>query len=194
MQFEEILARRRSVRSYQSKPVPRSIITRLLRAANSAPSGANASPWLYVVVEARLTKHAIRQASEEADRRWNATQSRAFKTWLASQRISYQKPFLEDAPVLIVAFSDERSPYAVESTWLSLAFLILAATEAGLGTLTYTPGDPAFLTTLLGVPTYYRPQAILPLGYPRDDEVSHARPKPAVRTSARLNHYQTPYG
>ena len=193
MELKEAISRRRSIRSYKSKPLERSTIIQLLESANQAPSGANASPWLYVVVDDDATKQALRRSAQEADGRWNAAQSPEFQAWLASQGITQDKPFLEEAPVLIVAFADVREPYAIESIWLSLAFLILAITAAGLGTLTYTPGEPDFLGPLLGVPGHYRPQAILPVGYPREEADPADRSKPSVDRTARHNHYRIIY-
>ncbi len=57
-------------------------------------------------------------------------------------------------------------PYWLESTWISIAYIILATEEEGLATLTYTPGQMKFLIPLLDLPEVYEPVVILPIGYP----------------------------
>jgi nitroreductase len=164
MELDEALARRRSIRKYKRTPIPEDAVLRVLNAAHAGPSGANASPWRYVVVASAEMKRAIRQASEKVDSTWDAGMPQWFQSWLASQGITSDKGFLEDAPYLLVVFSDQTLPYSVESTWVSIGYALLAATQEGLGTLTYTPGDPGFLRTLLNLPERFVPQAILPLG------------------------------
>jgi len=173
MELKETVFKRRSIRKYKTQPVPKDSVNRILEIAYQAPSGANASPWHYVIVDDSKLKSEIRKASEAVDASWNAQRPEWFKAWLSAQGISQQKKFLEDAPYLLVVFADTRMPYAVESTWISIGYAILAATQEGLGTLTYTPGDPSFLNKLLNMPHHYAPQAVLPLGYP--DEAPEPR-------------------
>lgn len=48
--FYETLGRRRSVRHFASDPLPPGLVETLVRAAGTAPSGANQRPWRFVVV------------------------------------------------------------------------------------------------------------------------------------------------
>ncbi len=177
MELDEALAKRRSIRKYRCTPIPEASVLRVLNAAHSAPSGANATPWRYVVVAGAELKRAIRQASEQVDRKWDASMPQWFRSWLGSQGITSDKGFLEDAPYLLVVFSDRTLPYSVESTWISIGYALLAATQEGLGTITYTPGAPGFLRTLLDLPESLVPQAILPLGLPDEAPDPARRPK-----------------
>lgn len=177
MELNEVLRRRRSIRKYKRDPVPEETVTRVLEAAYTAPSGANASQWLYIVVTDPAVKKALREASEAVDSSWNSNMPEWFKSWLSTQGITSEKAFLEDAPYLVVVFSDKRMPYSVESTWISIGYALLAATQEGLGSLTYTPGDPSFLCTILKTPEHYVPQAILPLGIPDETPDPNLRPK-----------------
>jgi len=179
-----IMRDRRSIRKYKPDPVPAEALTTILSAGGLAPSGANRQPWLYVVVDDPAVKREIRRLSEEADARWNAEQPAGFRSWLRQQDIAENaKPFLEAAPLLLCVFGRTGEPYWLESTWISVSYLLLATEEQGLGTLTYTPGYPGFLNVLLEVPESFSPQAILPLGYA--DEV----PEPKVRPGRELATY-----
>ncbi len=162
----EIMKMRRSVRKYMPDIIPEKSLENILMAGSLAPSGANRQPWLYVVVDDPVLKKKIRLQSEEADARWNAEKGEGFRNWLKKQDITENdKPFLEEAPLLLTVFADTNKPYWFESTWISIAYMILAIEKEGLGTLTYTPGYPEFLNNLLNVPEGYQPQVILPLGY-----------------------------
>jgi len=185
MQLDEALAKRRSIRRYRSDPVSAEAIEKIIQAAYSAPSGANASPWLYVDVTDPSVKEQIRAESEAVDKTWDADMPAWFRSWLANQEISESKRFLEDAPHLLVVFSDIRMPYAVESTWISIGYALLAATQEGLGTLTYTPGKPGFLTRILRTEDHWMPQAILPIGFPAESPDPAGRPKICVLKSGR---------
>ena len=182
MDVYEAIRLRLSTREYLDDAVDPHAVQRILDAAYAAPSGANASPWHYVVVDDMDVRRKIREMSEAVDSGWNQNMPSWFRRWLDSQQISAEKKFLEQAPCLIVVFSDNRLPYSVESTWMSIAFAVLAATAERLATLTYTPGDPSFLSHLLGTPEHLVPQAILPLGHPAEHPDGSTRPKkPAPR-------------
>jgi len=180
--FRERLARRRTVRDYSDRPVPRAIIEEAIRAAGSAPSGANQQPWHFVAVgtgDAGLRKR-IREAAEAEEREFYT--ERAPQEWLdalAPLGTDPNKPFLEVAPWLIAIFvqphgvrpdgSVQKHYYAVESVGIATGFLIAALHEAGLATLTHTPSPMGFLNSLLGRPAHERPFLLLVVGYPAAD-------------------------
>jgi nitroreductase len=178
--FLERIARRRTVRSFSDEPVDRKIIEDCLRAAVTAPSGANRQPWHFVVVENREVKRLIRQAaeSEEADfYGW-----RAPPEWLEALEplaTDEHKPYLETAPYLIVVFAQlhgldrngelVKHYYVNESVGIATGFLIAALHDAGLATLTHTPSPMGFLNRILDRPRYERPFLILVVGHPAGD-------------------------
>ena len=178
--FYEDIARRRTVREFADKPVPRDIIETALKAAGTAPSGANLQPWHFVVVSAADTKRKIREAAEAEEREFY--EHRASPEWLAALEplgTDASKPFLETAPYLIAVFlqkygrlADGRKVkhyYPTESTGLATGILITALHRAGLATLTHTPSPMKFLNEILGRPTSERPFLLLVVGYPAAD-------------------------
>ena len=98
-EFVADLRRRRTVRHFSDRPVPRSLIEECLRAANSAPSGANRQPWHFVTVGDAETKSRIREAAEAEE--YELYHRRASDEWLEALALlgtDEHKPFLEIAP------------------------------------------------------------------------------------------------
>jgi len=169
--------RRRTVRDFSDRPVPRDIIETALKVANTAPSGANLQPWHFAVVSGPETKRKIREAAEVEEREFYS--HRASPEWLAALEplgTDSNKPFLETAPYLIAVFLQKfgelpdgrkvKHYYPVESTGLATGMLITALHHAGLVTLTHTPSPMKFLNQILGRPTSERPFLLLVTGYP----------------------------
>ncbi|HEX5787843.1 MAG TPA: nitroreductase family protein [Woeseiaceae bacterium] len=185
------LARRRTVRDFSDRPVPRDIVETAIRAANTAPSGANLKPWHFVVVSGAQTKRRIRAAAEAEEREFYA--HRASAEWLEALKplgTDANKPFLETAPYLIAVFVQKygllpdgrkvKHYYPAESTGLATGLLIAALHEAGLASLTHTPSPMKFLNEILGRPASERPFLLLVTGYPAADaHVPDIRRKPS---------------
>jgi nitroreductase len=176
-EFAEDMARRRTVREFAPRPVPRQIIADAIRAAGTAPSGANLQPWYFVAVEDPETKRTIRLAAEEEERHFY--EHRASEEWLdalAPLGTDAHKPFLETAPWLIAVFEQRwghnadgskiKHYYPNESTGIATGLLVGALHRAGLATLTHTPSPMKFLNQILGRPKNERPFVLLVVGYP----------------------------
>ena len=179
-EFYEDVARRRTVREFCDRPVPRDLIETALKAAGTAPSGANLQPWHFVVVSGPATKRKIREAAEAEEQEFY--EHRASEEWLAALEplgTDEQKPFLETAPYLIAVFLQKygelpdgrkvKHYYPTESTGLATGLLITALHRAGLATLTHTPSPMKFLNEILGRPKSERPFLLLVVGYPAED-------------------------
>ena len=162
--------------------MPRDVVEAAIRAAGTAPSGANLQPWHFVAIgpEDRDLRRQIREGAEVEEREFY--EHRAPKEWLealAPLGTDWRKPFLETAPWLIAVFVRPhglaadghvvKHYYAVESVGIATGFLIAALHHAGLVTLTHTPSPMGFLNTLLDRPSHERPFLLLVAGYPADD-------------------------
>lgn len=174
--FAGLMAGRRTVRDFSTEPVPYDLVETAVRVAATAPSGAHVQPWRFVVVSDPAVKARLRAAAEQEERAFY--DSRASDEWLdalAPLGTDWRKPFLTDAPYVIVVMEvhkGERSPrpyYAKESVGIAVGLLLAALHEAGLATLTHTPSPMAFLTSLLGRPREERPFVVVPVGYPAAD-------------------------
>jgi len=178
--FYEDIKRRRSVRDFSDKPVPKEIIENCIKAAGTAPSGANLQPWHFVVVSDPEIKKEIRIAAEEEEKEFYS--KRAPKEWLEVLEplgTDESKPFLETAPYLIAIFyksydvlpdgNQIKQYYAMESTGIATGMLITAIHNAGLVSLTHTPSPMNFLNEILDRPKNERPFLLLVVGYPAED-------------------------
>ena len=180
--FYEQIGKRRTVRHFSDRPAPREIIEQCVRAAATAPSGANLQPWHFVVVSDPSVKHEIRIAAEQEEREFY--ERRAPKEWLealAPLGTDEHKPFLETAPYLIAIFverygklSDGRRVkhyYPTESVGIATGILITAIQHVGLVSLTHTPSPMKFLNQILKRPVNESCFLLLVVGYPADDAV-----------------------
>ncbi len=174
--FADDLARRRSIRHFSSTPVPAEVLREAVRAAATAPSGANVQPWRFVIVTDPAVRAAMREAAEAEEREFYSR--RAGDEWraaLADLGTDWRKPFLTDAAAVIVVFEVHKGPhsprpyYVKESVGIAVGFLIAALHRAGLATLTHTPSPMRFLNSILGRPAEERPYLVIPVGHPADD-------------------------
>jgi len=178
--FYKFLKRRRTVRDFSDKPIPKEVMENCLLAAGTSPSGANLQPWRFVVVSDPGIKKKIRIAAEEEEKEFYT--NRAPKEWLdalAHLGTDEHKPFLETSPYLIAIFSKSyevlpegnkvKHYYAQESTGIACGMLITAIHNAGLASLTHTPSPMNFLNEVLGRPKNEKPFLLLVVGYPAKD-------------------------
>ena len=176
-EFYETMQRRRTIRDYSNRPVPREVIEYCIRAAGTAPSGANLQPWHFAAVSDPAIKRQIRIAAEKEEKEFY--EHRAPKAWLdalAALGTDSNKPFLEIAPWLIAVFAQPfrtladgtRSPtyYAIESVGIATGMLVTAVHSCGLVALTHTPSPMGFLNKILGRPSHEKPFVLLVVGHP----------------------------
>lgn len=179
-EFYQLVNKRRTVRDYIDKDVPEEIIANAIKAANTAPSGANHQPWHFVAVKNPEIKRKIREAAEVEE--YNFYKGKPNEEWLdALSHIGTDehKPFLETAPWLIAVFiekhgfhedgSIKKNYYTMESVGLATGLLITALHNAGLATLTHTPSPMKFLCEVLDRPKNEKPFLLLVTGYPTED-------------------------
>lgn len=178
--FLRDMQRRRTVRHFSDRPVPRQIIEDCLLTAGTAPNGANLQPWHFVVVSDPNVKKEIRTAAEEEEAEFY--HRRAPQEWLdalAPLGTDAHKPFLESAPYLIAIFGKNHSElpdgrrvknyYVSESVGIATGFLIAALHNAGLVSLTHTPSPMGFLNNILNVTSDSKPFLLLVVGYPAEE-------------------------
>ena len=180
-EFAADLARRRTVRRFSNRPVPRSVIEACLVAAGTAPSGAHLQPWHFVAVSDPAVKRGIREAAERAEREFYATAPQDWLDALAPLGTDADKPYLETAPWLIAVFAQRYGItgdgarrthyYVMESVGIATGLLIAALHHAGLASLTHTPNPMGFLNELLERPANERAVMLVVTGYPAPDAV-----------------------
>lgn len=191
--FYQEIKRRHSVRSFSDRAVDKAVIENCLRAAGTAPSGANHQPWHFVAISDPEVKKEVREKAELEEQQFYA--GRAGEEWLSALKplgTDDQKPFLETAPWLIAIFAQTvggvesgdngKNYYVRESVGIATGFLIDALHHSGLATLTHTPKPMKFLNEICGRESTERPYILLVVGYPAEDTTIpvHATKKKAL--------------
>lgn len=175
--FYKEIKRRHTVRSFSERPVSRMIIERAIRAAGTAPSGANHQPWFFCAIGSPEKKAKLRALAEREEEEFYA--GKGGEEWLDALKplgTDAHKPYLEIAPWVIAVFGQRRGGidagaqrknyYVPESVGIAMGFLIAALHSAGLVTLTHTPKPMTFLNALCGRPETEKPYLLLVVGYP----------------------------
>ena len=167
---------RRSIRDFSSEEIPEMVIKNVLKTAMAAPSGANKQPWKFVVVKDENIKKKIRIAAEKEEKKFY--EHRATEEWLKDLNkfgTDWNKPFLENAPVLIIVFRQSydnsgggkrKNYYVNESVGIACGFLLMALQNAGLVSLTHTPSPMGFLERILKRPKNEKAYLLIPVGFP----------------------------
>jgi len=173
------ISKRRSVRDFSEKDIPKEVIKNILKTAGSAPSGANKQPWVFCVISDKKLKSEIRELAEKEEyENYHGRMSESWKKDLKAMGTTHIKEFLEIAPYIIVVFKkvydleeEEKTQnyYVTESVGIAVGFLITAIHQAGLVTLTHTPSPMKFLQNVLGRPKNEKAYLLLPVGYPSKD-------------------------
>jgi len=144
MDVFEAVQKRRSIRAYESTPVPKAVLEKILEAARLAPSAGNVQPWHFIVVT-------------DAGKRERLAESILVR-------------FLKEAPVVIVGCGDHKaSPkWFMVDVAIAMQNMVLTATSEGLGTCWIGIFNESKVKELLKIPEKFRVVALLALGYPRE--------------------------
>lgn len=153
MDFEKLVKNRYSVRKYKEKDVEREVLEEILETIRNAPSAVNYQPWHFTVVMDDVTKEKLAEA--------------------------YPVEWIKKAPVIIVAIGDHSKSWVRDDekdfcdidVAIAVDHLSLAAVEKGLGTCWVCAFDKVMVGKVLDLPEHLEPIALLPLGYPIDQEV-----------------------
>lgn len=179
-EFLEWMDKRRTVRDFSDKPVPKEVIENIIMTASTAPSGAHKQPWTFCAISSAEMKKKIRDAAEEEEyESYNGRMPEEWKADLLPLQTDWHKEFLEIAPWLILVCKRIYEPgadgkkknnyYVQESVGLAAGFLLSAIHNAGLVALTHTPSPMNFLTKILDRPVHEKPFLLIPVGYPLDE-------------------------
>ena len=178
--FYKWIDKRRTVRDFSGRPVPKEVIENVILAASTAPSGAHKQPWIFCAVSDPVIKKKIRIESEKEE--YESYNGRMPAEWLEDLKplqTNWYKKFLEIAPYVIIVFkksyeigkdgSKKNVYYATESCGIACGFLLAAIHHAGLVALTHTPSPMNFLSKILNRPENEKPFLVVPVGYPAEE-------------------------
>ena len=175
--FYQELDQRRTVREFDTRPVPLEVLENIIKTASTAPSGAHKQPWTFCLISDPAIKKKIRAAAEEEEKiSYSSRMPEKWKSDLKPLGTNWEKPFLEDAPYLIIVFKQSygldngekvQHYYVNESVGIACGFLIAAIHQAGLVAVTHTPSPMNFLSEILERPFNEKPYLLIPVGYPK---------------------------
>jgi len=176
--FYDFMDKRRTIREFSTEPISKKVIENIIKTASTAPSGAHKQPWTFCAISNPNLKKRIRVAAEVEEKEgYEHRMSERWKKDLVHLATDMHKPFLENAPWIIVVFKKSydydkngekiNNYYVNESVGIACGMLITAIHNAGLVTLTHTPSPMNFLTKILERPSNERPFLLLPVGYPK---------------------------
>lgn len=178
-EFYEWMNKRRTVRDFSNKPVPKEVIENIIKTASTAPSGAHKQPWTFCVISNKDLKSKLRILAEEEEyKTYNNRMTDEWLNALAPLGTDWNKPFIDIAPWIIVVFKkpfdvnedDKINNYYVwESVGIACGFLLTAIHHAGLVALTHTPSPMNFLSKALDRPDNERPFLLIPVGFPDEE-------------------------
>jgi len=170
---------RRSVRHFSTDEVPLDVVRKCIHIAGTAPSGAHKQPWTFCLVTDPEIRSKIRLAAEsEEHKNYHGRMSEEWMDDLKPFGTDHFKPFIENAPGLIIVFKhvygkaiDGKTTnyYVNESVGIAVGMLLTAFHEVGLVALTHTPSPMSFLAEILERPENERAYLNIPFGFPSND-------------------------
>jgi nitroreductase len=167
---------RRSIREFSDRAISKRLLVKILEAASVAPTGAGVAGTHILVLEDPTIRRKLREICERGERDWVDSQPESVRERLSNlPGFSCTKEYIETAPVFLAVTTrplDPEIPYAVESAFLAVGYMLVMIEGMGLGTVTYTPSftrvdDEKLLDELLDLPEGETVQVFLPIGYPK---------------------------
>jgi nitroreductase len=185
MEFQDVVRKRKMVRSFEDRPIPNEIIERIVANMQRAPSAGFSQGWGVLVLEGK-----------DATRYWN-------ELWPVDRRKNWNWPDLFKAPLLIVCLShkiaylrryaepdkgwtdmDEKHwpvPYWDIDTGMAALLALLTAVDAGLGAVFFGVFDQTKLRETFGIPDEYTAVGVVAVGYAKPKD----RPSPSLKRGHR---------
>ena len=151
-----LIRRRRSIRRFQRRPLPKEILERLIEAARWAPSASNVQPWQFIVVTDEEVRRAV---GREA-------------------RFLFVKSYhVAEAPAIIVICGDPRSPFYLHDCCIAGTHILLEAAALGLGTCWIGLFKEERIKEILRIPERWKVVALIAVGYPAEEPTPPPRLK-----------------
>ena len=173
---------RRSIRKYESTPVPQEEIRDLLRLAAKAPSAFNVQPWRFIVVTDNDLKQKLAAAAYNQQQVINAPATIVIYSDMVSALDRVPEAMHPDMPqdqrdAGVTRFRgqfasqsvEEREGWGLGQANIALGYLLLLAEAKGLATSPMLGFEPEKVKELLGLPSHVRMPALVAIGYPAEE-------------------------
>jgi len=190
LEFYEAVNFRRSVREFQTRPVEKEKLLRILEAGLKAPSNNHLRQWEFILVKdpdqrikvAELVAKSKNIANERELEKALDNWSDQLQKEMYRKALPVQEKMLVNSPELLVVSYRLRKPLKeceilydlndLASVWMCIENILLAMTAEGLYGVTSVPRETASLKKVLGVPDGYEVAAVIPIGYPEDYSIN----------------------
>jgi nitroreductase len=156
--FENLYRKRRSIRKYIPKKIPRNLILKCIEASRFAPSAENIQPWRFIVVDDVLLLEKIK--GEVFTGIFSAT------SWIKTAPVIIVVLLKQNFVVHKLAPFLQKVDYSLIDIGIATEHLILQATEFGLGSCWVGWFNKEKIRKILHIPKKYKIVALISLGYP----------------------------
>lgn len=183
MTYSDLLKKRRSVRDFENKPIPISVINEILQESCLAPSACNIQSWRFIIVQ---DLHLMKKISDEAKR----VGLKIANENPASPFCRFKNNFINpdyyifyNAPVLILIVGENNYPFFFSDCACAATYLMFAATSRNLGTCWIGHAhniEDLNLRKEIGIPDDHQIAAALIIGYPKSIPASYTRNNPII--------------
>jgi len=145
MDVFEAVQKRRSIRAYDSTPIPNEKLERILEAARLSPSAGNVQPWHFIVIEDHEKRKKLAKGGRYAR-------------------------FLKESPIVIVGCGDQKasSKWCMVDVAIAMQNMVLTATGEGLGTCWIGSFNENQVKEMFKIPENFKVVALLAVGYPHE--------------------------
>jgi nitroreductase len=167
MEVFEAIRTMLAVRRYLDRPVPETIVHRIVEAGRLTGSAMNLQPWQFIVVQDRDTLRRLGALARSG-------------------------PYVAEAPLAVVVAVD-RTGYAVSDASRAIDSMMLTAWSEGVGSNWVGFGGLEKVNALLGIPSELDVLAILPFGYPADRIGRGKKKRKPLRAVAHRERYGQPF-
>jgi len=178
----EIIKTRRSVRSYQDRPVSREVLEEIIECARFAPTALGRQPWHFTVItDGGLIKEIVGEIKKKVKLMlklkfilrflYPDLTDKKFLSIAKERAYSLEDRIFYNAPVLIIVSTPKKSTHGLKDSFLAAQNIMLAAHSLGLGTCVIGFAEAINksnkILKKLKLPTLHKVQATLILGYPK---------------------------
>lgn len=183
MEFRDVVAKRKMVRRYSDRPVPRALLERILDAARRGPSAGFSQGQSFVVVTDAATRRAIAQLADEDEYvraglpPW-ISRSPVHVVVCTSERIYHERYREPDKLDEDGSEIEWPVPYWFVDAGAAMMLLLLAAVDEGLGAGFFGVHRLPGLQDLLAIPGDVTPIGAVTLGYPEGKQPPGSSTRP----------------
>lgn len=197
MEFYEVINKRRSIRQFEDREIPREVLERILDAGLKAPSSNHQRRWELLT----LTDKAVIWDLAKFIRPYPCRITEPKSPQQEMFKIAYprQRSMVEEAACVILpyfkqkyTFDNDKNGYGLMdygAAWALIENMFLAATAEGLGSVVHIPvkKEPEQIKEFMKVPDGYYLPAMVILGYPAKDALIPSQVKATVQNKVRWN-------